>query len=223
MEPNLLLALEDFVPVLLTMLALVWLTRLAFSMNRQSGYIAVIGSLLVVLGGLLKAASKLLWVVSGEQISWMENSLFLLMAPGFAMLSWSIWTGQRKIFRGIQTRIPYLVPIIILILVAGGAAYFSGIEQGRTWFIILLTSVVLMTTIMLILLSRHAWHYQHRLTAFLFLLYLLITLALNGMARTPSPSISMEWIKQLVNTTAAAILAYASWRLWRENRDIKLM
>ena len=104
MTPTLTIALEDFVPVFVTFFALLWLTRMIFSMDRRSGYVAAIGSLLVVLGGLFKATSKLMWVFSGELILWMENSLFILMAPGFAFLAWGIWCGQRRVFREVRTQ-----------------------------------------------------------------------------------------------------------------------
>ena len=103
---------------------------------------------------------------------------------------------------------------IIFGLFVGGVT-LSSIFGGRTWFFILLTLVVIMSSIMLILLSKHAWKYNLKGTASLYLIYLLLTLVLNGMARTPSPSISVEWIKQLLNTAAAIILMIASWQLWR--------
>ena len=95
MEPTLALALEDFVPVFLTLLALFWVTRMMLAIDRRSGYVSLAGSALVILGGLFKASSKLYWVISGSLIAWMENSLFLLMAPGFALVAWSIWFSAR--------------------------------------------------------------------------------------------------------------------------------
>ncbi len=219
MTPTLALALEDFVPVILTFFALLWLTRMIFAMERRSGYVAAIGSILVVLGGLFKATSKLLWVFSGELIVWMENSLFILMAPGFAFLAWGIWCGQRRVFRDTRTQYVFQVPMSFFLLIGGGTVYFDTSQQGRIWFFALLTLVVLMSSLMLILLSRHAWHYRLKGAASLFLVYLVITLVLNGMARTPSPSISVEWMKQIINTAAAVILALASWKLWRGTKE----
>ena len=219
MTPTLALALEDFVPVILTFFALLWLTRMIFVMERRSGYVAAIGSILVVLGGLFKATSKLLWAFSGELIVWMENSLFILMAPGFAFLAWGIWCGQRRVFRDTRTQYVFQVPMSFFLLIGGGTVYFNTSQQGRIWFFALLTLVVLMSSLMLILLSRHAWHYRLKGAASLFLVYLVITLVLNGMARTPSPSISVEWMKQIINTAAAVILALASWKLWRGTKE----
>jgi len=219
MTPTLALALEDFVPVLLTFLALLWLTRMIFAMDRRAGYVAAIGSLLVVLGGLFKATSKLFWVFSGELITWMENSLFTLMAPGFAFLAWAIWCGQRRVFRDTRTQFVFQVPMSFLLIIGGGTFYFNSSDQGRVWFFVLLTLVVLMSSLMLILLNRHALHYRLKGNASLFLVYLVITLVLNGMARTPSPTTSVEWIKQIINTGASVILALASWQLWRGTKE----
>lgn len=219
MTPTLALALEDFVPVLLTLLALSLLCRITHQMHRSCGYIALLGLLLVVAGGLLKATSKIFWVIAGQPIAWMEASLFLLMAPGFACLVWAIWSGQKSFFGAAQPRFVWQVPLLLLLFTGFGTVYTNGSNQGRTWFLVLLTLVVVMSSLMLILLSRHAWSYQLRGIAFLFLLYLLLTLVLNGLARTPSPTTSMEWVKQLLNTAAAAILAFASWRLWLATRQ----
>lgn len=215
MEPTLALALEDFVPVLLTLLALFWVTRMMLAIDRRSGYVSLAGSALVILGGLFKASSKLYWVISGSLIAWMENSLFLLMAPGFALVAWSIWTGQVRLLQRRKVKSFYLLPGAFLILIAGGTVYFSGNDSWRTWFLVLLTLVVIMSSLMLVLLSRHARHYNRKGTAALFLFYLVLTIILNGMARTPSPTVGVEWAKQLLNTAAASILLLAAWQLWR--------
>ncbi len=219
MTPTLALALEDFVPVILTSLALFWVTRMVLAIDRRSGYVALAGSVLVILGGLLKASSKLFWVFSGELIGWMEDSLFLLMAPGFALIAWAIWTGQRRLLQDQTARFFYAPPVGFLMLIVGGTFFFSESEGERTWFLVLLTLTVIMSSLMLILLSRHARYYQRNGTAALFLIYLVLTILLNGMARTPSPTVGVEWTKQLLNTAAASILLLASWQLWRATQQ----
>jgi hypothetical protein len=213
MNPTLALALEDFVPVLLTLLALSWLSSIVFQIHRPSGTIAVLGLILVVSGGFFKAAGKLIWVVYGERIAWMDESLFILMAPGFACLAWAIWSGQKLLLRDVEPRLVWQMPLILLLFTSGGTVLAQGRNQGSTWFIVLLTLVVLMSGVMLILLSRHALFYRRKGIAFLFILYLAFNLVLNGLARTPSPTVGVEWTKQLLNTAATAILAFASWRL----------
>lgn len=213
MTPTIALAIEDFVPVLLTLVALSWLSRIVYRLHRPSGYVAGLGALLVVSGGLLKAVGKLAWALAGAPTGWLEDSLFLLMAPGFACLAWAIWSAQRRL-RGEQPpRFIWPVPLAILLFTGGGAVYMNGMGAERIWFLVLLTMVVVMSALTLILLSRHAWHYRQKRTAFLFLLYLAFILVLNGLARTPSPTVSVEWTKQLLNTAATIILTIAAWRL----------
>lgn len=219
MNPTLALALEDFVPVILTFFALLWLSRMIFAMDLRSGYVAALGASLVVLGGLFKATSKLLWVFSGELIVWMEDSLFILMAPGFAFLAWAIWCAQRKVFQEVRPQYLFQVPAGFFFVIGGGTFIFNANNQGRIWFFVLLTLVVLMSSVMLILLSRHAWHYHLKGAAALFVGYLVITIVLNGLARTPSPTIGVEWIKQLTTTGASMILALACWQLWRGTQE----
>ena len=223
MTPNLALALEDFIPVFLTLFSLIWLTRMVFDMDPRSGYVSAAGALLVVSGGLLKAISKLLWATSGELIVWMENSLFILMAPGFALLAWAIWTGQNTLFRGKRNRYVFQIPVAFVLLLFGGVANLSSEDGSRTWFFILLTMVVLMSSVMLVLLSRHAWKFKRKDIAALFILYLVLTILLNGMARTPSPTIAVEWTKQMMTTLAASILAVASWKLWQATRNQEII
>jgi len=218
MTPTIALALEDFAPVLLTLLALIWLNRIVSEMDRPSGYIALLGSILIILGGLLKATSKLIWAVADTQILWMDRSLFLLMAPGFGCVAWALWCGQGCLFRRARPRFVWQVPSLFSLLIGGGAAYLYYTSQDRISFFVLLTLVVLASSLMLILLAIHAWRYGNRTIAALFLLYLIITLALDGMARASSGTMGMEWAKQLVNTAAAGLLAFGSWRLWRVTR-----
>jgi hypothetical protein len=219
MTPTIALALEDFLPVFFTLIALVFLCRIFFDIDRASGYIALLGTLLVVLGGFLKASGKINWALTGEQVVWMENSLFLLLAPGFALLAWSIWTGQCCLLGGSKPRLLWIVPTAVCIVIAAGSLHFYGSGEGSTWFLVLLALTVVMSSLMLILLSRQAWFYKLKGVALLFLLYLGITLVLNGMARTPSSSITVEWIKQITNTIAAVILIAAIWRLWIKTKE----
>ena len=136
------------------------------------------------------------------------------LLPGFAFLAWAIWCGQRSLFRNTQPRLVWQLPLLLLLFIGGATLYVNAAALERTWFVVLLTLVVVMSALVLLLMTRHALHYRLKGIAFLFMLYLVLTLVLNGLARTPSQTLSMEWAKQLINTAAALILAFASWRLW---------
>lgn len=213
MKPTLALAIEDLAPVILSLLALWWLTQMAFRMHRPSGYLATVGLVLVVLGGLLKATAKLVAVTGGREVSWMANSLFPLMAPGFICFGWAMWCGQRATCAGQAPRRVWPLPAAIIVLGGGGIVALALSGPGRAWFMAALTLAVLATALSVILLARQCWRQRLRAVGLLFALYLLITLLLNGMARQPSETLTMEWIKQVVNTLAAAIFALAAWLL----------
>ena len=80
MTPTNTLALENFLPVFLTFIAMVLLCRTLFDIDRGSGYITVLGILLVVLGGFLKASGQINWALTGDQVVWMKNSLFCCLS-----------------------------------------------------------------------------------------------------------------------------------------------
>jgi len=216
MQPNLALAIEDFLPVLLTFLALLWLGQMILSMHRSSGAVAAFGMVLIVAGRALKAVSKLIWALFGNPVAWMDDSLFVLMAPGFACFTWALWSAQRSWFQKVSARCVWQVPVVVLLISGLGVTYATVSEGSRIWFFVTLTTVVIMSTLMSGLLVRQAWWMGRRGISLIFAVYLVSTLVLNGMARTTSETISYEWLKQLVNTFAAGIFAFAAWQLMAE-------
>ena len=220
MQPTLALAIEDLVPVILSLLALRWLARMALRMHRPSGYLATAGLVLIVLGGVLKATAKLIAVIGGREVAWMANSLFPLMAPGFVCFGWAMWCGQQAFCGGQAPRRvwPCLRLSSFWAAAPSRLSVLSG--PGRAWFLVALTLAVLATTLSVILLVRQCWRQNLRALGLLFCLYLLITLLLNGMARRPSDTLAAEWIKQIVNTLAAATFALAAWLLSRRTRAV---
>jgi len=148
MEPNLALAIEDFLPVLLTFLALLWLGQMILSMHRSSGAVAAFGMALIVTGGALKAVSKLIWALFGNPVAWMDDSLFFLMAPGFACFAWALWSAQRSWFQKVSARYVWQVPVVVLLISGLGVTYATMSAGGRIWFFVALTTVVIMSTLM---------------------------------------------------------------------------
>src|SRR5215204_1896427 len=106
------LAILDFVPVLFTGIGLMYVIRLIFLVLPAQGRTAFLGGVMVVTGGSLRAVWKLLIVLSSGNlvVDWMGNSLFVLMAPGYVLLAWSIWQLMRSIQRK-NIRNIWLVPL----------------------------------------------------------------------------------------------------------------
>lgn len=81
------LALFDFVPVTMFLVGAFFPVRIALQMRGSPcGRMAMAGSLLIFLGGFLKATWKLLYVNNVADWRWMSELQFLLAAPGFLAL-----------------------------------------------------------------------------------------------------------------------------------------
>ena len=89
------LALYDFVPVVLTGLAVYFIARVVEASRVPAAGIALIGAALVLAAGVSKAVWKLNATLTGQDISWLASLLFPLMAPGFALLAAGIWASRR--------------------------------------------------------------------------------------------------------------------------------
>lgn len=81
------LALFDFVPVTMFLVGAFFLVRIALQMRGSPcGRMTMAGSLLIFLGGFLKATWKLLYVNNVADWRWMSELQFVLVAPGFLAL-----------------------------------------------------------------------------------------------------------------------------------------
>ncbi|MCP5100237.1 MAG: hypothetical protein GY943_32190, partial [Chloroflexi bacterium] len=135
------LALEDFVPVILSGIGLFIISQMATRINGRIGRMATIGWALVFIGGLLKAVWKLIIAFTNAQtnIVWMDKGMFLWMSIGFTLLAFAVWYIA-QIMRGKSTpqRI-WVAPgiIIALILFAIFATGFPDFAIN-TWRFILL-------------------------------------------------------------------------------------
>ena len=81
---SLFLALFDFVPVALFLVGAYFLVRIAFlCRGRPGARMVMAGTLLVFLGGFLKAAWKLLYSTNTADVQWMSQGQFVFSGIGF--------------------------------------------------------------------------------------------------------------------------------------------
>ena len=104
------LALEDFVPVIFTSIAVFLLAR--WSPARRAA--AVAGALLIAVGGVSKASWKLLAVGWGVDVQVMAEALFPCLSTGFVLLSWSLFAAAGR-------RIPWPFPAVLIAAGLGAA------------------------------------------------------------------------------------------------------
>lgn len=201
MEFTLSLALLDFIPVFLTAIGFIYLIRLAFSILPAQGRIAFFGGTLIIVGGFFKALWKLLMALSNStmDIGWMDDGLFVYLAPGYLMFAWSMWQVARSA-QGKRIFGAWLIPTLISLLVLGASySLFISHPESPAWERVLLTATVLANFVSGILLITFAFRQKLSVAGWLFLLNLVGVFALNGLART-SQTIFIHWIDESVNT-----------------------
>ncbi len=185
------LALEDFVPVILAFAGF-WL------LSQQR--LGRAGAILLGLGGLAKAVWKLLVAGWGIDLPWLEGALFPLMAIGGALLasalhrklSWPTW--------------PYLA---LAGLAALSMVLFGSLQPA---FILATTLVVAIS----ILAAVIAWRHGATFAALLYPVSVLVVIALVPLRhQAGSETVIFQWAQQLTNTIAQALFFAASLIAWR--------
>ncbi|GEM_PF-476458 len=207
------LALYDFVPVILTGVAVYFIARVVRASGVPAAQLATFGAALVFIAGLTKAIWKLIATLAGVDLVWLASLLFPLMAPGFALLAAGIWASRRRTTP--KSAVFWLMPWIAIAIAFAFAAYRmnAGIERG--WFMPIMSLASLANIILTVLLFMLAWQRGQRVTAVLFTVNLAMVFALIPIAQMESHSIAMHWLEQTLTAIGAAAFAYAAFRLSR--------
>jgi len=207
------LALFDYIPTVFTALGMYWLCTSQLFDLSVIRRLAIVGAVMIVSGGLLKASWKLIVASTGEHIPWMNNSLFIFMAPGFVLLSFAL--GLRHI-RPVSLPIPLLftgaIPIIALCL-------YLVYPGQRLWFFWLLAVVTLANTAVIFMLARAGWNNNDRIISLLYIASFFGTLSLSGLARIPEQTAALQWIEESINAVAQGLFFAASLRLNKRLRE----
>ncbi|MER7106918.1 hypothetical protein [Streptomyces sp. NPDC000229] len=200
------LALEDFVPVVLTGVAA---ARLVVPIGRaapRARAVAATGAALVFAGGLSKAGWKLTVALDGPDIQPLNKALFPLLALGFLLLAHALLSMPLHDGPG-EHRLPPLWGFAV----AWTAAAAGSLALRSTLPLMVLTvAAVTVCGVRLILLARSAGEPR---AATATGLWLLGTYALGPLATRPDQSVALQWVEQSCNTLTQAALLYAAWRL----------
>ncbi len=214
------LALVDYLPVAFTALGLFYIGRMVAHVDMGRGRVAAVGAVLTVAGGLAKATWKLIMALSrgSTDVVWLDNSLFILMAPGYTLLAYGVWQTMQQM-RGRTTGHRWLPPTVFIGVVFVAAVLMALMRpDSPAWERILLTVMVLATVVTGVLLIVFSFRQKLPLPAWLFVLNLAGVFVLNGMARMPDQTIVLQWIEQSINAVAWLAFAYAAARVYAHTR-----
>ena len=88
------MALQNYMPVLLSTLAFYWIAQMLRAKSKMLGNVAMAGVLLALIGGMLKATWKLSMSLTHADIDLFRDGLFPLIGPGFTLMAFAI--GSRR-------------------------------------------------------------------------------------------------------------------------------
>jgi len=213
------LALQDFMPVALSSAGLFFLAEMMARADKAGRPISLLGAWLITLGGGLKAAWKLNVAISGNDIAWMSNALFILLAPGFILMACALRFAQL----GMDGRPPRasLLPVafgIAGVCMALAVGLGVAMPSGSAWKFVLLGATTVANLALSGMCIVQALRMGRREAAALFVINIVAVLALQGLARIPQQTIPLQWTEQIVNTLSGAAFAYAAWKLSRETQ-----
>jgi hypothetical protein len=208
----LLLAIEDFLPVVLSGAALFVLARVCGRLDPTAGRYVAISLVLLVIGGLSKPIYKTVLALSDGTVDLvvLDDLLFWFLAPGFILLTGGLRAAFR-VDRGASSRIERGWPMAAaaVTLVAGGLLALG--SDG--WFVVLLLTATFANVAAVVVLVRWASAYRDVLTASLFAASLVIVFGLAWAAASLEQTITIQWGEQLFSTASQGLLLLGSLRL----------
>ncbi len=193
------LALFDYLPVLLSGLGALWLSRAAYGRTPAVRPYALLGTALVVAGGACKATWKLLVASGAGDFERLEQSLFPLLATGFSLLAWSLLSGVRE-------RAMAWWPFAAV----WGLAVIGSLAT-RTVRPLFFTTVLLSLAVTAYAI-RLAQKGHERPAIWLFAAQVIGSLTLVPLQRL-EPTLAVQWLEESINTVAQGAFALGAWRV----------
>ena len=177
------LALYDFVPVAFFLIGAIFLARIAARIcDLHCGCLAMTGSLLIFLGGFLKAIWKILYTTGVGDFQLLSEAQFPLVAPGFLILLIAVIVMAR---RDRDLRTTNAVPVLLM----------------ATWKIPFLIVMTLASMGVQGILTYVSFQRKAKLAAVGFIVAFLGLVGLGSMA-SGEQTLARQWIEQSVNTVS---------------------
>jgi hypothetical protein len=208
----LLLALEDFLPVVLSGTALFVLAGVCGRLDPTAGRYVAASLVLLVIAGLSKPIYKTLLALSDDTVDLvvLDDLLFWFLAPGFILLTAGLRSALR-VDRGTSPRIERGWPAAAVgVILAAGVFLAVGSDA---WFVVLLAAATLANVAAVVVLVRWASVYRDVFSAALFAASLVIVFGLAWAAASLEQTIAIQWGEQLFSTASQGLLLWGSLRL----------
>lgn len=190
------LALLDFVPNIAFLVGAFFLVKIALLVRgTKCSRMVMAGSLLIALGGILKATWKLLYAANVGDYQLMSQAQFVLVAPGFLAILMAVIIMARK---------PAKVGLPMLAL-AGWKMPFL--------FVMTLCSLGAQGILAYISFQRKA-----KLAAAGFIIAFMGLLAMGGLA-SAEQTVAMQWIEESINSMGQIGFALGSIFLYKSYRS----
>ena len=186
------LSLLDFVPNLAFLVGAYYLVRLVRLTSSALSLVAmIVGSALVLLGGTLKALWKLLYTLGIGDFWLLSEQQFMLLAPGFLTMLVSLVLVLRQERNRWKTELVAMAP----------------------WKIPLLATMTLSSLGVYGILSYMALRRKAHLAAAMYILTILCTLGMAGLAGGEQ-NVTRQWIEEGINTLGQVAFALGSYLLY---------
>lgn len=187
------LALFDFVPNIAFLVGAYFLVKITVLLRSSAcSRMVMAGSLLIALGGILKATWKLIYAAGVADIRWMSEVQFALVAPGFLGLLIAVIlvarSRRKQLTLPILAIAPWKIPLLILMTLASLGA------QG--------------------ILSYIAFRKKARLAAAGFIVAFLCLLAMGNLA-SGEQTLARQWLEEGINSIGQVGFMLGSLLLYR--------
>ncbi|MEF3274010.1 MAG: hypothetical protein K6356_06340 [Chloroflexus sp.] len=211
MEMEYSLALEDYLPVIFSIIGVSLLARTIWQLDRTLGMMAFVGVGLMAVGGVLKATWKLLMAINGTDVPLFSQALFPMIAPGFTLIATATYSYTRLLQGKEGIRWPWLTPLIIIGLFAIGSSFIAA--NGGPWRIPLIMLATIANVTLLIMLAIGAWKRNMRAIAVVFIIVLAVIIGMSQMANNVPQTIAVQWFEQIAQTLAQLAFCLSVWQL----------
>lgn len=196
------LVVYDFVPVAFFLVGAIFLVRMVTQIcGIRCGRFATVGSLLIFLGGFLKAIWKLLFSTGVGDFQLFSESQFVLLAPGFLLLLIVvIWMARvERMVR--ESKVAIVMAIAV-------------------WKIPLLIVMTLASMGVQGILTYMSFRRGEKLAATGFIVAFLCLVGMGAMA-SGDQTLARQWIEQSINTVGQFGFMFGSILLYRHQKKFQ--